>query len=184
MDRKIFFDLYRQNLDPNRKLDQSEVDALTTFLNFFERDIKMFSIKQWAYVFATVFHETGATFLPVIEAHWLSEAWRKKNLQYYPYYGRGYVQITWDYNYKAYSKKLAIDLLNNPELSMIPENSWFILVDGFKNGVFTGKKISGYINDKKADYKNARRIINGTDKAVLIASYAVLFESILEKATK
>lgn len=42
---------------------------------------------QIAYVLATVFHETGHTWKPVKEAYWFSEAWRKQNLRYFPYYG-------------------------------------------------------------------------------------------------
>lgn len=181
MNRKIFFDEYRKTLDPDRSISTQEVKDIDLFLSFFEKDFKMFSIKQWAYVFATVYHETAATFHPVRESPRTSEDWRKRNFRYFPYYGRGYVQITWDYNYKTYSKKLGVDLLKNPDLAMEPEYSWFILVDGFKYGVFTGRKISQYINEKGADYVNARRCINGTDKAQLIASYAKTFESILNK---
>lgn len=182
INRKTFFELYKKDLDPDKKLSQAEVDALTIFLNFYDRDKNYFSLKQWAYVFATVFHETGATFLPVRESPRMSDDWRKRNFRYFPYYGRGYVQLTWNYNYKAYGVKLKIDLLKNPDLAMIPEYSWFILIDGFKYGVFTGAKISNYINDKKTDYKNARRCINGTDKAETIANYAKSFEIILTKS--
>lgn len=182
LNRKSFFDLYREQLDPNRRIDSKELEAIDLFLTLFERDFSMFTVKQWAYVFATTFHETAATFLPVKEAYWLSEDWRKKNLRYYPYYGRGYVQITWLENYQRYSKKLNADFTRNPDLIMNPAYSWFVLVDGFKNGVFTGKKMSDYINDSKTDYINARRIINGTDKAQTIAKYAKTFENILIKS--
>jgi hypothetical protein len=46
-------------------------------------------------------------------------------------------------------------------------------------GLFTGKKLSDYITASKTDYVNARKIINGTDKAALIAGYAKQFEQIL-----
>ena len=39
------------------------------------------------------------------------------------------------------------------------------------NGTFTGKKLRTY-----KDYVSMRRIINGTDKASLIAGYATHFE--------
>ena len=58
---------------------------------------------QIAYVLATTQWETAQTFQPVREAFWHDEAWRQANFSYYPYYGRGYVQLTWDRNYKAYS---------------------------------------------------------------------------------
>jgi len=79
--------------------------------------------EQQAYVLATVEHETNATFEPVIEAYWVSEQWREENLRYYPYYGRGFVQLTWDYNYDKYSDKLGVDLLADPDLVLEPNVS-------------------------------------------------------------
>ncbi|RDW95451.1 hypothetical protein J057_24200 [Marinobacter nanhaiticus D15-8W] len=128
--------------------------------------------EQIAYILATVERETGNTFEPVIEAYWLSEKYRKENFSYYPYYGRGFVQITWKHNYEKYSKKLSIDLVSNPDLALENENSLFILIDGFKNGVFTGKKIAEYINSRSIDFFNARRCINGLDHAQEIADSA------------
>ncbi|MDX1371593.1 MAG: hypothetical protein R3321_03945 [Nitrososphaeraceae archaeon] len=42
---------------------------------------------QTAYLLATTRWETGNKFIPNVEAYWLSEAWRKRNLRYYPYHG-------------------------------------------------------------------------------------------------
>lgn len=189
INRKKFFDGYRINLDPDKKLTQEEVNALTVFLDFVEAEYSKLTVKQWAYVFATTFHETKATFLPIKEAFWLSEAWRLKNLRYSPFYGRGYVQITWEENYKFFSKILGVDLVKSPDLTMIPKNAFKIMIYGFINGSFTKRKvgkifvpnkISDFINDKETNYKKARLCINGTDKADLIASYAVLFEQLLK----
>lgn len=127
---------------------------------------------QIAYVLATTQHETNNTFKPVREAYWLSETWRKKNLRYYPYYGRGYVQITWLRNYDYYSKLLKVDMVKDPDIAMRENVALFILVHGFKNGIFTGKKISDYINGNKVDFLNARRCINGMDRAADIAKLA------------
>lgn len=179
INRKAFFDGYRSNLDPDKKLTQQEVNALESFLLMVDSNEKCLSKSQWAYVFATTFHETNATFMPVKEAYWLSEDWRRKNLRYFPYYGRGFIQITWKENYAKFSKQLEEDFVKNPDLVMIPKYAFRILVDGLINGSFTGKKISDYINDSKKDYKGARRCVNGTDKADLVASYALKFENIL-----
>lgn len=179
INRKTFFDGYRQYIDHDKKLTQQEVDALDQFLTMVDANEKLLSKSQWAYVLATVFHETNGTFLPVKEAYWLSETWRKNNLRYYPYYGRGYVQITWKDNYAKFSKQLGEDFVKNPDLVMIPKYSFRILVDGFINGSFTDKKISDYINSNKVDFINARRCINGTDKAELISKYARNFENII-----
>ena len=127
---------------------------------------------QIAYVLATVEWETAQTFQPVREAFWLSEDWRMNNLRYFPYYGRGYVQLTWKTNYQKYSNILDIDLVNKPDLAMEPKASAFTLVHGFKTGSFTGRNILEFINQSKTDYFNARRCINFTDHAGDIARLA------------
>jgi hypothetical protein len=130
---------------------------------------------QIAYVLATVQWETAQTFRPVREAFWLSEDWRRRNLRYHPYYGRGFVQITWKNNYEKYSKLLGVDLVSNPDLAMEPRIALFILVHGFKTGTFTGRKIADYINRGQTDFVNARRCINGRDHADDIARLAEKF---------
>lgn len=135
------------------------------------------------YILATVEHETNGTFKPVKEAYWLSENWRKKNLRYYPYYGRGLVQITWRHNYLKFSKILTemygcnyINLSKNPDLVLNEEFSIKILVYGMKHGVFTGKKLGDYFNDEKSNFIGARKIINGKDRAEHIAMLAHGFD--------
>lgn len=187
LDKKIFFNEYKNTIDPDRKLSQQEVNAINVFIDFVNTPLSdnwNMTIPQWSYFFATVFHETAHTFLPVKEAYWLSEEWRKKNLRYFPFYGRGYVQTTWQVNYQYYSKLLGVDFIKNPDLMMNPKYSFISSLDGFVKGRFTGKKISDYVNDKKKDYIGARRVINGTDKANLIAGYAKTFEQILNKSKK
>ncbi len=127
---------------------------------------------QIAYVLATVEHETGDTFKPVKEAFWLSERWRKKYLRYYPFYGRGFVQLTWEENYKKYSKIIGVDMVKDPDIALRDDVALFILVHGFKNGTFTGKKLSKYINKDKTDFVGARRVINGKDRNKDIAGKA------------
>ena len=182
MDRSIFFDLYRKNLDGNGVITKEEVQDIDVFLNFFERDIKRFTIRQWAYVFATVYHETGKTFKPLRESPDRDDAWRKRNFRYFPYYGRGYVQLTWERNYALYSKKVGTDLVKNPDKAMDPAIAWYVLVDGFTTGSFTGKRMLHYVNSSVVDYVNARRIINGVDKAQTIAGYANKFYDILQQS--
>jgi len=129
---------------------------------------------QIAYVLATTEWETAQTFKPVREAYWLrnAEDWRRHNLRYYPYYGRGFVQLTWKLNYQKYSRILGVDLANNPDMAMDNNLALFILVHGFKTGTFTGRKITDYVNSVTTDFLNARRCINGTDKQHEIAKLA------------
>jgi len=124
------------------------------------------------YVLATVQHETNGIFLPVKEAYWLSEGWRKRHLRYYPYYGRGFVQLTWEDNYKKLGDILGINLVRNPDLALELNNAIFILVYGMKHGVFTGKKLDDYFNDNGSNFIKARKIINGMDKAYKISAIA------------
>lgn len=179
--RALFFSEYKAHLDPNNNLSSQEIKDIDIFLNMFEKGIAMFSIPQWSYVFATVMHETGFTFAPIRESPRASDNWRKAHFRYYPYYGRGYVQLTWLRNYSLYSKKLRVDLTKKPDLVMLPEVAFYILTDGFIHGAFTGKKISDYINNNRKDYYQARRCINILDRASTIAAYAKSFEDIFNK---
>ena len=86
-------------------------------------------------VIATVAIETGGPdrsvrFTPVREAYWLPESWRQTNLRYYPFYGRGYPNLTWEDGYRDAGQALGRDLLNNPDLALVPTISaditaWF-----------------------------------------------------------
>jgi peptidoglycan hydrolase-like protein with peptidoglycan-binding domain len=130
---------------------------------------------QIAYILATVEHETANSFQPVKEAYFLGEPAAentRKTFSYYPFYGRGYVQLTHEYNYRPYSTLLGIDLVSDPDLVMRPDISLFILVDGMKRGVFTKWKLDDFISGSEINFVEARRIINGTDKADHIGNIA------------
>lgn len=146
-----------------------------------DRDL---TLEQAAYVLATAYWETARTMKPVKEAYWLSENWRKSNLRYYPYYGRGYVQLTWDYNYEYAGKRLGADFVANLDLALNTEYAKQILVLGCKEGWFTGKRLSQYINEDSKDYMNARRVVNGTDRAEKIAAIAKDYEEALKPIYK
>lgn len=140
---------------------------------------------RWiAYIMATTKHETNNTFEPIEEAYWLSDSWRSNNLRYYPWHGRGYVQITWKNNYERMSARLGIpELATNPELAFDPDIAYEILVVGMIEGLFTGKDLDDYLTDDYTDYRRARRIVNGMDKADLIADYAKMYEDLIWKVS-
>lgn len=125
------------------------------------------SDEHTAYVLATAYHETAHTMKPVREAYWLSEEWRMSNLRYYPWYGRGYVQLTWRRNYEHAGEAMGLDLTSDADVVMDPKVSAKILVRGMQEGWFTGKAMSDYNT-----FEGMRRVVNGTDKASLIADYA------------
>lgn len=137
------------------------------------------SLEQTAYILATAKWETNHTMKPVEEAYWLSDAWRKKNLHYYPWHGRGYVQLTWERNYKKATIETGADLIAHPEAAMEPKVAAKILVKGSMQGWFTGKKLTDYISDV-VNFQGSRRVINGTDRAGEIADLAMAYCKALE----
>lgn len=137
-----------------------------------------------AYALATAFHETNATMEPVREAYWLSEAWRETHLRYFPFYGRGYVQLTWEAGYHRADKELGLNgaLLANLDLAMQPDIAAKIMTAGMAAGWFSGKSLADYLPDATgtaAQFTEARWIINGVDQAAKIAGEAVVFQTAL-----
>jgi len=134
---------------------------------------------QTAYVLATALWETAHTMKPVREAYWYSENWRKDSLRYYPYYGRGYVQLTWRENYRFAGRQIGQKrLVDNPDLALMPEYAVPILVKGMKGGWFTGHKLEDHIGEE-ANFRTARKIVNGMDKADKIAEIAQAYRKAL-----
>lgn len=147
-------------------------------------------ISYVAYALATAWHETNATMQPVREAYWLSEAWRRKHLRYWPWYGRGYVQLTWEENYARADEELGLGgaLLANPDVALELEIAAKVMRLGMVEGWFAGDKLGrhtlarhlpevGHANE--AQFKSARRIINGTNRDLQVARYANSFQNAL-----
>lgn len=163
------------------KMKSSQLNGLTTILDEWEINYSINDDRWLAYMFATVHHETDRKMQPV------EEYGRGKGMKYgiidpitnQTYYGRGFVQLTWKANYETLGKVCKVDLVNNPALALEIDISTIILFKGMMNGLFTGKKLSNYFNPTTEDWVNARKIINGLDKAELIADYAKLYYSAL-----
>lgn len=153
-------------------LSQKEVDGLNALIA--EMEGRGWSDKRWwAYVLATAWHETASTMTP------LAEYGKGKGRAYgnpdpitgQRYFGRGFVQLTWKDNYKRLGDLLGIDLVGNPDLAMQPGVAAEIMILGMEKGLFTGKSLPDYFDADTDDPVNARRIVNGTDRASLIAGY-------------
>lgn len=163
------------------KLAQGQVAGLELVLDACEDA----PLAHAAYMLATAWHETNRTMEPVREAYWLSEAWRRTHLRYYPWYGRGYVQLTWQENYAKADKELELGgtLLVTPDKAMEPEIAARIMREGMEAGWFTGVRLRDCLPSSgvatREQYMNARTIINGRDKADLIEDYAQVFEKAL-----
>jgi len=163
INRKLTFDSIHKEFG---SLKQNQVVGLDAFIDEYEkRELK--DPRFLAYLTATAWHETAKTMQPIAEyGKGKGKAYEGK------YYGRGYVQLTWLENYKKATAKnpKGWDFVTNPDLMLQVEPAIWTAFEGMLNGWFTGKKLSDYFNEKSAPV-NARRIINGTDRAELIAGY-------------
>ncbi len=177
-------------------LSQAQVDGLKqiarTWADYGDGDDG-----KLAYILATAFHETAQTMQPVRETlaktdakakEILTKAWRTGKLKvskdYWSsgYFGRGYVQLTHEANYRRAGEKLGLDLVANPSLALDPDIAARILIRGMLEGWFTGKKLGDFIEGDERNFLGARRVVNGTDKASLIADHARTFLRALEAA--
>lgn len=131
--------------------------------------------RHFCYILATAWHECRFRPGPERRAHPLRQPrlWRLQE-RYWPsgYYGRGYVQLTWRKNYERFSKILKKDLVGNPDLVNLPEIGAAVTVIGMTEGYFTGRNLSYYLDESPPDWVNARRVVNGLDKAKEIAATA------------
>lgn len=176
INRRFFFDYVRARLFDG-KLTQDQVNGLTAILDEWEKNHSDGDLRWLAYMLATVHHETDRKFQGI------EEYGKGRDKRYgrpdpvtgKTYYGRGFVQLTWKENYQKMSAVCGVDLVKNPEKALELKNCVKILFFGMINGSFTGKKLSDYFNRNKEDWLNARRIINGTDKANLIAGHGRRF---------
>jgi len=164
LNRDFFFKYVRLHLFGG-SLKQSQVDGLTAILDYWEAGYSGKDDRWLAYMFATAHHETDRTFQAI------EEYGKGKGKPYAPYYGRGLVQLTWDYNYKKMGDRFGVDLVDHPEKALDLDLAVKVMFYGMINGSFTGRKLSDYFSSAKDDWVNACRIINVLDKAHLIAGY-------------
>lgn len=166
----------------------ASVEGLNEILAAAEADTDITDIRWLAYMLATVKHECADRWKPI------EEFGKGKGRKYgnpvivtdpsgksftNVYYGRGYVQLTWDWNYRQFGNILKNRLLYEPELALSAPVAYEIMSQGMRRGLFTGVGLPKYINAAGCDYVNARRIINGTDQADRIAGYATKLEKVL-----
>jgi putative chitinase len=165
INRNFFFDQANLRLFDG-KLPAKTRAALGQILDYWESNTPNEDHRWLAYALGTAHHETDRTFGPI------REYGRGKGKKYSPYYGRGLVQLTWDYNYKKMTSVVGVDLVKNPDRALDLRNAIPIMFVGMKQGIFTGKKFADFLNKTTENWVNARKIINGLDKANLISGCA------------
>lgn len=166
-------------------LTQGQVDGLNAILDGWEAKQELTDLRWLGYMLATTKHETDSTMQPIEEyGHGAGRAYGVPDPQTGKiYYGRGYVQLTWKTNYEKMRAITGADLVNHPEHALDPIIAAIIMFEGMERGLFTGVGLSHYFNAERTDWVNARRIINGTDRAEHIAAIARAFFSALEASS-
>lgn len=217
-DRKKFYDglrLWEGELSPQ------QVAGLNFILDAAEQDSLLTRVEWFAYMLATVKHETGSTYQPIHEYGSRNYFIRRYGSQTAVgrrlgndtpeegaiYAGQGDVQLTGETNYekaeialrREYPELIAafeartgrhFDLtvgdqpndINDPKNAQDPAIAYAIMSYGMRTGMFTGLSLKRYTTTSDFDEVEARRIINGTDKAELIAGYYRRFLKILVAA--
>lgn len=183
------------------KLKQSQVDGLAILVDATAH----LKLSYRAYLLATAQWETAHTMQPVRETlastdalavsrldtafskgrlKGVSKPYWRRDADGKAWFGRGYVQLTHKFNYERASKLTGVDLVADPSKAMIPAVAAKILVDGSVDGMFTGKRLSTYLDGPAPDYVRARAVINGSNKATEIAKLARSYEAALRLLPK
>ena len=191
VNRKFFYDTVRITLFEG-SLKKKQVEGLNVFLNYWEDNFASLDDRWLAYMLGTAHHEVDRKMQPIKEyggKSYFMKNYDKSGLR--PdkakelgntivgdgatFHGRGYVQLTGRRNYQDMKNRLGVDLVNQPDLALNTKIATRIIFEGMMEGSFTGKKLSDYLNLSKQQWKNARKTVNGLNKASLIAGYAILY---------
>ena len=202
INRSFFFDTARLHLFDG-SLRQTQVDGLSTILDYWEKNHSEKDDRWLAYVLATVHHECDRKMQPIkeygsdsyffrmydIDGDRPTVAKRLGNLAKgdgVKFHGRGFVQITGRYNYADWENRLGTDLTSTrakADKVLNLARSTEILFEGMIQGTFTGRKLGDYFQNVRQDWEGARKIINGTDKKALIASYGRAYYAAISYTT-
>ncbi|MBR0556372.1 hypothetical protein J5J10_11850 [Ciceribacter sp. L1K23] len=192
---KAFFDAVRRDPFAGR-LSRGQVAGMTAIAAAWEPLAAGEDRRGLAYGLATAFHETAGTMQAVRETLAKTDAqavarldrayaagrlpqvkrpyWRPDG-EGRTWYGRGLVQITHRANYQRLSEATGIDLVSDPDRAMDLEVAATVLVVGMVKGLFSGRRLGEFFNGTVEDWTGARRIVNGTDRADLVAGYGRAF---------
>jgi putative chitinase len=206
----VFIGNFRPYFERFAPLTPGRVASLNGLLSQIEQDNVWRCIEHIAYALATVMHETAYTFAPIDERGGFAYFERRygwhtavgKRLgndapgEGAKYHGRGDVQLTGETNYerleldlrKNYAGLIAdfeartgqtFDLSEYPNQAKDAAIAYAIMAFGMYNGRFTGKSFGSF---EVGAYASYRRIINGQDKAGVIAKHAMAFANSLSAA--
>jgi hypothetical protein len=196
IDRASFYNAYRTAFGD---LDYQASAGLDQLLGFLENDPDMRDIRLRAYVLATVKYETSDRFVPTTKddpqgyqrfepgTPLGNQVGNKVPGDGELFRARGYNGLTGRDNYYRMSQVLGFEpkmstLIDDPDKANEPRLAYRIMSLGMRGGLFTGRKLSDFINETQTDYFNASAV-NGNDVASRqLESSARLFEDILRRS--
>lgn len=208
IDRARFYAAARVSLFGGT-LSQGQVNGIEVILNEWDRQ-KLTDLRQLAYMLATPYHEVDRTMQPIKEHGDAAYFHRMYDIQGarpatarelgnltpgdgVRFCGRGLVQLTGRRNYRKMTAlvtqpRWAIDLERDPDQALRGDIAVAILFEGMLRadshfGDFTGVALEDFFNATRDDPIGARRIINGQDRAELIAGYHHQFLAALKGAS-
>ena len=201
INRTFFFDHVRAKPFKG-KLSAAQVGGMNFILDVWEADHAGKDDRWLAYALGTTFHETAFTMQPIKELGGDARFRRLYDIQGEKpalarqlgnlnpgdgirFHGRGYVQLTGRTNYASMQAAFGGDLTSSRAAAdgvMEPSLAARIMFRGMEKGTFTGKKFADFFNATKEDWVNARKIINGLDKADKIAGHAKDFKAAISHA--
>lgn len=190
IDRAKFFEAIRHSPFLGHLTDQ-QVQGMSDLLNVWER-VGWKSAWYPAVNFANIYRETGGLMWPVREGFKKTDEEARQHVLMmfnrgiihsdyaapshgHSWFGRGRVQTTFYDNYVKVGKRFGIDCVNHPEVLLDSAVDAEVAVVGHLEGIWTGHKLSDYLDRKPPDLINSRRCINGTDHAQEIAGVAKQF---------
>jgi hypothetical protein len=191
IDRDVYFDHVRDTMFDG-SMTQQQVDGqnvIVALWDYQSTGSPMHDLRWLAYMLATVYHECATKMWPIREyglGHGME--YGEPNEDGNVFYGRGFVQLTWEDNYDKASAALGLiddrDLVYHPDLALDSLIAARVMFRGMSEGWFTGKKLGQFFNDDTDDPYNARAIINNdvSKNGKLIEGYHDLFLEALHAA--
>lgn len=192
-DPAAFFNSLRKAKILGPDLSTKEVEGCNSIMKAMDD----YPISWVAYALGTAFLETGGTMQPIKE--WGGDRYFYKMYDIggarpgkarelgntspgdgVKYCGRGYPQVTGKLNYSRAEAIFHKPFVDNPDLMLEPEIAAQVMAHFMKYGLFTGKKFSDFLPPKgmatRDQFRRARPIINGQDRAVAVAQFAATFQ--------
>lgn len=195
IESKRFFEAVRHDPFPGR-LMKAQVEGMSAIGAAWRRLAAGEDPRGLAYCLATAFHETAGTMRAVREtlarndreavarldrAHaagrlpQVREPYWRPDADGRTWYGRGLVQITHKVNYERLSEATGVDIVTDPDRALDLDVAATVLVVGMVRGLFSGRRLREFFAGPTEDWKGARRIVNGMDRAELVAGYGRAF---------